>query len=342
MKKIVLVLFSLQLIVSCNNADNKGAETTEAPTGPGVDSTVTQTEVASTPTTASPSAFDLSSVPVSTADIGDFPFFTAPEGSEYINKVKPKNFDFMVFVTPDSIYEVEGKTFRAYVHPDRKSESEVSGRFLIKSYEDAIAKAGGVKVFEGRLKDERKDRYVTLCTYAGSDGSLDIWNNEIATYVIRRTDGDVNIALDKGRGNTTAIQIVQQKPFEQTIKKVTADKLEKDLAETGKSVLYINFDVDKATLKPDGLETVKVIGEMLQINKSLKVAINGYTDNSGTAARNQQLSEDRALTVKNTVIKSGIDASRLESKGYGQANPIADNGSEEGKAKNRRVELVKR
>ncbi len=161
-----------------------------------------------------PGDFDISTIPVSTADIGDFPFFAAPEGSEYINKVKPVDFDFMVFVTENSIYEVEGKTFRAHVHKDRKSDKEISGRYLIKSFEDAILQAGGVKVFEGKLPTERRDKYEELATYAGSDGSIDIWNNPIATYVIRRDDGNIYIALDKGRTNTTSIQIVQEKSIE--------------------------------------------------------------------------------------------------------------------------------
>lgn len=132
--------------------------------------------------------------------------------------MRVSDFDFIVFVTPESIYEVEGRTFRAHVHPDRKSEMRVSGRFLNKSFEDAIIKAGGVKVFEGKLEGERKDTYKDLCTYCGSNGSIDIWNNPIATYVIRRNDGNIYIALDKGKPNTTSIQIVQEKPFEQISK----------------------------------------------------------------------------------------------------------------------------
>lgn len=160
-------------------------------------------------------------------------------------------------------------------------------------------------------------------------------------YIIRRNNGNIYIALDKGKSNTTSIQIVQEKPFEQTIKKVTSDEIKKELSENGKAVLHINFDTDKATLKPDGLETVNEIAKVLKDDPELKIAINGYTDNSGSKEHNQKLSENRALSVKNEIAKAGISSGRLTSKGYGQESPIASNSTDEGKAQNRRVELVK-
>lgn len=335
MKKTLTALLLAPLLFACNNNNNEEKQTDQKEIATTKDNgTVTNTVTDNT-------TFDINSIPLSTADIGVFPFFTAPEGAQYINKPKVMDFDFIVFVTPDSIYEIEGKTFRAHVHPDRKSETEISGRFLIKSFEDAILKAGGVKVFEGKLQNERKDKYAKLCTYAGSNGSIDIWNNDIATYVIRRNDGNIYIALDKGNSNTTSIQIVQEKPFEQTIQKITSDNIEKDLNTSGKAVLYINFDTDKATLKQDGLATVQEIFKVLERNKDLKIAINGYTDNAGNKEHNLKLSENRAASVKTEITKLGISADRLTSRGFGQDNPIAGNDTEAGKAQNRRVELIK-
>src|SRR5690606_26937786 len=108
-----------------------------------------------------------------------------------------------------------------------------------------------------------------------------------------------------------------------------------------KSVLQINFDTDRATLKADGSETVQEIIKVLRDNPKLKIAINGYTDNSGGKEHNQKLSEDRASTVKKEIIKADIGADRLTAKVFGQHNPVATNDTEEGKAQNRRVELVK-
>lgn len=335
MKKTLATLLLAQLLFSCNNVKNEDKQTESQETVAIEEKKDVENPIAEQPT------FDINTIPISSEDIGDFPFFTAPEGSNYINRPKVKDFDFIVFVTPDDIYEVEGKTFRTHVHPDRKSETEVSGRYLIRSFEDAILNAGGIKVFEGKLTGERKDKYAELCTYAGSNGSIDIWNNNIATYIIRRDDGNIFIALDKGKQNTTSIQIVQEKPFEQTIKKITSDKIEKDLTENGKAVLHINFDTDKATLKPDGLEAVQEIIKVLNANPDLKIAINGYTDNSGEKGHNEKLSENRASAVQTEITKAGIASERLTSKGFGPENPIADNSTDEGRAQNRRVELVK-
>jgi outer membrane protein OmpA-like peptidoglycan-associated protein len=80
---------------------------------------------------------------------------------------------------------------------------------------------------------------------------------------------------------------------------------------------------------------------MLQQSPDLKLSIEGHTDSDGTAEGNQKLSEERALAVKDALISKGCNANRLISRGYGMSSPVADNNSEEGKAKNRRVELLK-
>jgi outer membrane protein OmpA-like peptidoglycan-associated protein len=80
---------------------------------------------------------------------------------------------------------------------------------------------------------------------------------------------------------------------------------------------------------------------MLNQNPDLKISIEGHTDNVGTPQSNQILSESRAKSVMNALVSKGISAGRLKYKGWGQTKPIADNASEDGKAKNRRVEIVK-
>ena len=80
---------------------------------------------------------------------------------------------------------------------------------------------------------------------------------------------------------------------------------------------------------------------MLQNDPGLRLSIEGHTDNTGTAAHNQELSTARARSVLGALVGLGIDPSRLQSKGWGQDKPVADNTSEDGRAQNRRVELVK-
>ncbi|HYV55679.1 MAG TPA: OmpA family protein [Chitinophagaceae bacterium] len=103
----------------------------------------------------------------------------------------------------------------------------------------------------------------------------------------------------------------------------------------------INFDVDKAIIKPESMGTLNMIVGVLKDNPDVKFEIDGHTDNSGTASHNLTLSQQRADAVKDQLVKMGVDASRLTAKGFGDSKPISDNTSLEGKANNRRVEFVK-
>lgn len=103
----------------------------------------------------------------------------------------------------------------------------------------------------------------------------------------------------------------------------------------------INFDVDKATIRPESMGTLNMIAGILKENPELKFEVDGHTDNSGTAPHNLTLSQQRADAVKAQLITMGIAAARLTSKGFGSGKPIADNLTPEGKANNRRVEFVK-
>lgn len=103
----------------------------------------------------------------------------------------------------------------------------------------------------------------------------------------------------------------------------------------------IKFDVAKATLKPESMGTINYVVKMMQDHPELKFSVEGHTDSDGTDVANQTLSEARAKAVMETLIKSGISADRLTSKGHGESKPMAGNDTPEGKAQNRRVEFVK-
>ena len=120
-----------------------------------------------------------------------------------------------------------------------------------------------------------------------------------------------------------------------------ADSIIKQLEEEGQITLYINFDTGKATLKPDAAGIISEIVAALQARPNISVKLEGHTDNVGSAANNKILSDDRANAVMAAIIAEGIDKGRLSAEGFGLEKPIAGNDTEEGRARNRRVELVK-
>jgi outer membrane protein OmpA-like peptidoglycan-associated protein len=125
---------------------------------------------------------------------------------------------------------------------------------------------------------------------------------------------------------------------------VTADasSIADELSKSGHIALYgIHFETAKATILPDSETVLSEVAKMLQQNPDVKVSVEGHTDNVGNAAANQTLSEKRAQAVVTWLTSHGIDASRLKAKGWGSSKPIEENSTEDGRAKNRRVELVK-
>jgi OOP family OmpA-OmpF porin len=129
--------------------------------------------------------------------------------------------------------------------------------------------------------------------------------------------------------------------LEEMKQEITSTDILNALNNEGRIALYINFETGKSDIKAESQPIIDQIAEMLKSNSALKISIEGHTDNVGSAATNKTLSENRATAVKNALIAKGTDKSRLSSKGLGQDKPVADNGTEEGKAKNRRVEIVK-
>jgi outer membrane protein OmpA-like peptidoglycan-associated protein len=102
-----------------------------------------------------------------------------------------------------------------------------------------------------------------------------------------------------------------------------------------------HFAFDSAELTPSAIAELSDTVESLKGNPKLRVRIDGYTDNVGSAAYNMQLSERRAASVKRYFVSQGISADRIETRGFGLTNPIADNATAAGRAKNRRVEVHK-
>ena len=112
-------------------------------------------------------------------------------------------------------------------------------------------------------------------------------------------------------------------------------------APTKRSIVLrgINFDFDKANIKPEAEPVLDAAVEVLKENTDVKVRVGGHTDSVGTDAYNQGLSERRAKSVRDYLVSHGIDSSRLTAVGYGESQPVADNKTADGRAQNRRVTL---
>ena len=116
-----------------------------------------------------------------------------------------------------------------------------------------------------------------------------------------------------------------------------------EIGRTGRVAVYgIEFDTAKATLKPAADPVLDQVLALLNAQPTWTFAIEGHTDSTGTKTGNQTLSEQRAQAVVAWLCAHGVAAARVSAAGFGDTKPIADNATEDGRARNRRVELVKR
>jgi outer membrane protein OmpA-like peptidoglycan-associated protein len=223
--------------------------------------------------------------------------------------------DFDVFTSPyidkDNVWE--GKfTQTNYSHIE--GTKDLSFIQIVRNYENSVKKLGGKTL----LSDGR--------VYHGK-----IEKNKGVTYISAE-------AFNEGRDYT--LIIVENKPMEDEVT-IDAAALNQGISETGKIAVYgIYFDSGKSVIKPESKPTIDEIIKMLQQNPKLKIFVVGHTDSDGSVESNMKLSSDRAAAVVKALTENGISASRLKSSGVGPYCPVESNHTDEGKAKNRRVELV--
>ncbi len=101
----------------------------------------------------------------------------------------------------------------------------------------------------------------------------------------------------------------------------------------------VNFDFDKSAIRPDASVILDEAASILNESPGVRVEVGGHTDATGTDEYNQGLSERRAKSVVDYLVSKGVSAGRLDAAGYGESKPVADNGTRDGRAQNRRVEL---
>lgn len=296
---------------------------------------------AAVPQTAASKPFDAASLPVSSVPLGAFPYIALPAG--YVTGTKPDvaDFDQVPFWTGDRLQPVEGRIWSAHIAAaEGKTFSDLE---LSRNIESVVASLGGRKIFEGRLPqaatDKMKEWPRDVVTRYNS-GLGDIWNEPVQVFVVHRADRDIWIHLCSyqfGGG----LLIAETKPLQVTAGLLPASELKAQIDRAGKVALQVHFATDKTDILPDSQPQIEQVVQLLQQDASLKLAVNGHTDDTGDAAHNRALSEGRARAVAAALTARGIDASRLSSAGFGAERLVADNRTQEGQAKNRRVELVK-
>jgi outer membrane protein OmpA-like peptidoglycan-associated protein len=140
------------------------------------------------------------------------------------------------------------------------------------------------------------------------------------------------------------VEVVQQEKMNEGLIAINADVIKEKLAKDGKIALYgIFFDNGKSAIKPESVKELGIINDFLVANPQVHLYVTGHTDDTGNFELNKKLSEERAAAITDYLVtKHGVSADRLQPIGVGPASPASTNRSDEGRAKNRRVELVER
>ncbi len=190
---------------------------------------------------------------------------------------------------------------------------------IVRNYETAIQKVGG-KTYSW--------------TYPGG-GELH------ARYAAGGLEIFARVYINRG-GKGYTITLIEKEAMRQEVA-ADARTMAADIGASGKAVLYgIYFDIDKAEVKPESEPALTEIAKLLKADPDLKLHVVGHTDNTGALGHNLKLSQARAeAVVKELVAKHGVAADRLDPHGVGPLAPVTTNDTEEGRAKNRRVEMVK-
>ena len=242
----------------------------------------------------------------------DHPFFSRMPNF-YITNCSQNFNKLEYYISDENVNAKEGElTVISYSFPDDVSLKVPSQLQILRNYENAIAKLGGEKIYVG-------DQYLSYSLKKNSK-----------EYIISVAMGNGNIAHD-----LSVLEIEQMK------QEITANDIMDALNNDGFIALNILFETGKSAIQNESFPVIDQIFELLKSNSTLKISIEGHTDNVGDAASNKKLSGDRAKAVMDALITKGIDKTRMSFVGWGQEKPVADNRTEEGRTKNRRVEIVK-
>ncbi len=242
----------------------------------------------------------------------DHPFFT--KMPHFFITDCSQNFDKLDYYISDGVTDTkEGELTKiSYSFPDDATLKAPSPLQIIKNYENAIIKLGGKKIFV---------------------------NDNDLTYSLKKNSKEYIVCVSMNGNIMHELRVLD---IAQMVQEITANEMLDALNKDGYIALNILFETGKSDIQNESLPIVDQILELMKSDASLKISIEGHTDNVGDAASNKKLSNDRAKAVMDALVAKGIDKTRMSFVGWGQEKPVADNRSEEGRTKNRRVEIVKK
>ena len=230
---------------------------------------------------------------------------------------------------------------------DKKSIYQDFSRIKINYRDDSGEQkmAGGeyrkrVYQIQGMSKEEIKGNFLRASQKIGGD-SYGLNRAGRAHFRIPNPGGAFTwIILDLRSKGLYELEIVDEKPLEISVV-FDANGFRKTLVEAGRISVYgIQFATNSNKLLPGSGSTIDVIAEVLSADPALLVEVQRHSDDTGTDQRNSTLSQQRANTVKNALTLYGIEPSRLNTRGYGAAMPVATNETPEGRLLNRRVDFA--
>ena len=289
------------------------------------------------PSAAEASKFDLAKVPLISVALPPFPLLDWPKDlakSDYT--AEQSDFSQAWVLAGNQLRTVEGRVDkRQFYNEDAKLSALASRR----NYAAAVKALGGVQV---NAVDPDNSALVNANPENFAIDKLGVIEPKLSydAYLVRAPGKNfwITVLTNDAR---TYLMTVEEKVMEQKVGFVRADTMRTELDRNGRIALYINFDTDKASLRADASPAVDEIASMLKKDPTLKLSIEGHTDNAGEARHNQILSQQRAEAVMATLIVSGVEKVRMSAAGLGSSKPLALDDNEAGRAKNRRVELVK-
>lgn len=275
----------------------------------------------------------------------DHPLIERYTGS-YIHSYGTSNYEaypLMMDYYAEKREMVEGEfTSIIYHAPAGRSQLEVH-----RNYEKALEAQGFEKVV--RHTQCGIHRYLPLYKYSflPDEHYRELGVFDSGLYTVYKKAGTHVIVMSATNYNqiaVTAIDIVENKEMEGGMVKVNADAIKKALDHEGKISIYgITFATGSASIKPESATTLSEIARFLKANPTIQLYIVGHTDDTGSLSNNLTLSQQRAKAVVNVLVNEyQIATARLTSAGVGPYAPVASNLTDKGKAKNRRVELVRR